>query len=308
MFRMQSVAVAIAAVLLSATAFAGSPTFTRIDNPGDPTFNQLLGINNAGVISGYFGSGQAGHPNQAYTIAPPYTNFVADNLPGATQTQATAITTNGATVGFWSATMNGVGLDENFGFIREANGFTYLTVNNPLGAGSPYVNQLLGMNTANIAVGFYTDATGTPQGFAYTVKTGVYTPVTVQGAVSTIATGINVHNLICGSFTNDAGITEGFVQPLAGGGVVTIFSVPGFVNTQLLGINAHGMAVGFYADAQNIPHGIVYNSVNGEWTEVNNPAGVNGTVLNGINDKGQIVGFYTDGATNTHGILVTGVQ
>ena len=187
MFRMQFVAVGLAAVLLSASAFAGSPTFTRIDNPVDPTFNQLLGINNAGVISGYFGSGLAGHPNQAYTIAPPYTAFVADNLPGATQTQPTAITANGATAGFWSATNTGT--DANFGYIREANGFTYLTVNNPLGAGSRYVNQLLGMNNANIAVGFYFDANDLPQGYAYTVKSGVFTPVTVQGASSTVATG-----------------------------------------------------------------------------------------------------------------------
>lgn len=306
MFRMQFVAVSLAAVLLSATAFAGSPAFTRIDNPGDPTFNQLLGINNSGVISGYFGSGQAGHPNQAYTIAPPYTAFVPGNLPGATQTQPTAITPSGATVGFWSATSTGT--DANFGYIREANGFTYLTVNNPLGAGSHYVNQLLGMNNANIAVGFYLDGNGMPQGYAYTVKTGVFTPVTVQGASSTLATGINSHNLICGSFVDGAGMTEGFIQPLTGGGVVTTFTVPGFTVTQLLGINAHGVAVGFYADAQNIPHGLVYNSANGAWTIVNDPAGLNGTVLNGINDKGQIVGFYTDGANNTHGILVTGVE
>jgi hypothetical protein len=31
--------------------------FHTINNNNDPTFNQLLGINNRGVIAGYFGSG-----------------------------------------------------------------------------------------------------------------------------------------------------------------------------------------------------------------------------------------------------------
>jgi hypothetical protein len=306
MFRMKFAAVAVAAVLLSASAFAQGPTFTRIDNPLDPTFNALLSINNSGVISGYFGSGQAGHPNQAYTVAPPYTTFAPANVPGATQTQTTAITANGARAGFWAATINGIGLDANFGFIREANGSTYL-VNNPLGAGHPYVNQLLGMNAANIAVGFYNDGNGVLHAYTYKVKTGVFTPLTVPGAVSTVATGINSNNLICGYFVDGAGITGGFVKPIKGG-TTTAFQVPGFTVTQLLGINALGLAVGFYADAQNIPHGVVYNTANGSYTVVNDPAGVNGTVLNGINDQGQIVGYYTDGATNTHGILVTGVE
>lgn len=58
--------IVIAAVMLSASAFAGSsPTFTTIDNPLDPTFNQLLGINTAGVISGYYGSGAPGTQTRA---------------------------------------------------------------------------------------------------------------------------------------------------------------------------------------------------------------------------------------------------
>lgn len=308
MFRMKSVATAIAAVLLSLSAFAANPVFLTIDNPNDPTFNQLLGINKNGVISGYFGSGQAGHPNIGYTIAPPYTSFAADNLPGSVQTQATGIATNGTTAGFWSPTINGLGLDANFGFIREANGFTYISVNNPLGGSFPQVNQLLGINASNIAVGFYNDATGLPHGFAYSVKTGVFTPVDVTGAASDAATGINAHDLICGFFTTSGGATEGFVQPLTGGGVVTTFMVPGSSVTQLLGINDSGVAVGFYVDANGMAHGLVYNPVNGAWSTIDDPNGVMGTVLNGINDKGQAVGFYTDAANNTHGMLVDGAE
>jgi hypothetical protein len=50
---------------------ATSYRFTTLDDRTDPTFNQLLGINDLGVIAGYFGSGATGHPNKGYTLRPP---------------------------------------------------------------------------------------------------------------------------------------------------------------------------------------------------------------------------------------------
>ena len=43
--------------------------FSVLDNANDVTFNQLLGINNDGVIAGYFGSGAQGHPNKGYRLS-----------------------------------------------------------------------------------------------------------------------------------------------------------------------------------------------------------------------------------------------
>ena len=63
--------------------------FQDIINTNDPTFNQELGINNSGVIAGYFGSGTQGHPNKGYTVVPPYINqlnFTNENFPGSVQT------------------------------------------------------------------------------------------------------------------------------------------------------------------------------------------------------------------------------
>ena len=296
------------AVLLSASAFAGttpSPSFTTIDNPSDPTFNQLLGINDAGVIAGYFGSGAAGHPNQGYTIAPPYTTFKADIVPGSVQTQATGINNNGVTVGFWTTTNTGT--DADFGFIRlgKAPNFTYLNVNNPLVGSNPSVNQLQGINQSNIAVGFYNDATNAPHGYSYSVKTGLYTPVNVPGAVSDIAVGISNDGMICGFFTNVAGRTEGFVKPQSGVSLTT-FAVPGRAVTQWFGINDLGIVVGSYVGQDTFPHGVIYNLATGKVTYIDAPNGIMGTVLNGINNKGEIVGFYTDAAGNVHGLLVTG--
>jgi hypothetical protein len=302
---MHKIVPTILAAFVAAQAHAATPTFTTIDNPSDPTFNQLLGINHAGTISGYFGSGAAGHPNQGYTIAAPYTAFKADNLPGSVQTQATGITTGGATSGFWAPT--NTGMDQNFGFIRwTSHGkFTYLSVNDPLVASSPAVNQVLGINPSNIAVGFYNDVNNAPHGYAYTVSTGTFKPIDVPGAVSDAATGINGRDLICGFFTTSGGRTLGFLKPLGGGSAIH-FAVPGSATTQFLGVNDSGVAVGFYIGNDTFPHGVIYNPTNGAWSPVNDPSGIMGTVLNGINDKGQVVGFYTDAAGNTHGMLVNG--
>ena len=78
-------------------------TFTTLDNQGDPTFNQLLGINSHNEISGYFGSGQPGHPNKGYTSVPPYgqQSYAHENFPGSAQTQVTGLNNKGDTVGFW---------------------------------------------------------------------------------------------------------------------------------------------------------------------------------------------------------------
>lgn len=306
-----TLAAAAAAAVLAGAAHA-APTFTTIDNPGDPTFNQLLGINNSGVISGYFGSGAAGHPNQGYTIAPPYTTFASANLPDSTQTQATGINANGVVTGFWSPTNNGPGLDANYGFIRlkDQKTFVFIDVNDPLAAGgSPVTNQVLGVNTSNVAVGFYLDANGNSHGFAYSVAIGGYKAINVGGAVSDAATGINNAGLISGFYTNKQGVTLGFTVGV--GAVPVTFRVRGAQTTQLLGVNSAGVAVGFYVDGNMVDHGIVYNPADGNWTQVDDPnapfAPGGGTVVNGLNDKGQMVGFYTDAAGNVHGMLVTGV-
>ena len=113
-------------------------SFTTINSAGgDGDFTQLLGINNAGTIAGYFGDGSV-VPNNGFTIARPYGagDFTAENFPGAVQTQVVGINNTGATVGFY---IDAPG--NNHGFIFE--GGTYTTVDNPLTGPSPSVNQLL---------------------------------------------------------------------------------------------------------------------------------------------------------------------
>src|SRR4051794_31731419 len=64
MSRLMVTAIAVGCTFGSFAAQAADFSFKTLDDPADPTFNQLLGINDSGVIAGYFGSGDAGHPNK----------------------------------------------------------------------------------------------------------------------------------------------------------------------------------------------------------------------------------------------------
>ena len=313
--RMCRALIAAAGTVLAATAFtapamatqshdqqAGASTtytFETLDDQADPTFNQLLGINNAGVISGYFGSGATGHPNKGYTLVPPYGqgNYINENFPGSVQTQVTGLNNKGETVGFWADT-NG----DNFGFAEHDGRFKQVSDPNapqPT-AGTPSVQQLLGVNNHNIAVGFYTDAQGNNHGFTYDIATGKFRAVNVRGFNSVTATAINRHGTLAG-FVQDGASTEGFV--LGPHGALEMINGPeGSVSTQVLGINDAGEVVGSYTDAQSDTHGFTWTARNG-YTTIDDPNAQGMTVVNGINDHGQLVGFYLDSAGNTDGML-----
>jgi hypothetical protein len=290
-------------LIAASAASAQTFTFTTLDNPGDPTFNQLLGINDSGTIVGYFGSGAAGHPNIGYEIAAPYTKYTSNNQPGSVQTQATGINNSGLTTGFWSDTNTGT--DANFAFLRTPVGrnFSYLSVINPLTASTPPVSQALGVNNSGVVAGFYNDANGLSHGYTYTIATAAYAAVNIPGAVADAATAINDNGQIAGFYVLSNKNNVGFVKN-GNGGVVTHFTVPKTKFTQLLGINNSGVAVGDYMDAAGLAHGLYYTPATGAWLTVDHPAGVGGTVVNGINNKNQLVGFYTDAAGNVHGMLV----
>src|SRR5579875_2651982 len=73
--------------------------FTTHNDAADPTFNQLLGINNEGTIAGYYGSGATGHPNRGYTTRLG-AGFRNENVAHAAQTQVTGLNNTKVTVGF----------------------------------------------------------------------------------------------------------------------------------------------------------------------------------------------------------------
>jgi len=281
--------------------------FKTVDDPADPTFNQLLGVNDNGIIAGYFGSGAAGHPNKGYRISErAITDFVNENFPGSVQTQVTGVNDNDLTVGFYSGTNNANNTNNNLGFYR-VNG-SYHSVAFPTGDNAnPPVDQLLGVNDSNEAVGFYTDGQGNNHGYEYSIGSRKFHTVSVSGvgATSLTAAAIDDHGDIAGFFTGSGGAQDGFL--LTGKGKQTILSYPGATMTQAFGVNDRGEVVGTYtvgSGSSAMTHGFTWTA-SGSFKSVDDPSGVGATTVNGVNDEGQLVGFYTDSAGNTDGMLAT---
>lgn len=280
---------------------AGGYQFLTLNDRHDTTFNQLLGVNNEGVIAGYFGSGNAGHPNKGYQLKPPFADFGNENFPGSAQTQVTGLNDFGVTVGFFS-TQNGAtpANDNNFGFWSHDGHFhqvDFPTWNHS----NPPVNQLLGVNDSDIAVGFYNDGKGNAHGYAYSLNQGWFRAVTIDGATSLTAAAINNFDTVAGFYTNAAGSTDGFVK-FRNGHVVTL-AVPGASMTQATGLNDHDEVVGTYTVGTGnnaVTHGFTWQD--GKYTTVNYPR-ASSTSVNGVNDQGDVAGFYTDAAGNTDGFL-----
>jgi hypothetical protein len=280
--------------------------FQTINNAADQTFNQLLGINHNGLIAGYFGSGAMGHPNKGYLLslrhgAPSYQN---ENWPESTQTQVTGLNDHGVTVGFWSTMNTANQMNDNRAFVSDRGYFIdgdYPT-DNPA---APPVDQLLGVNDHNVAVGFYDDGSGNTHAYMFNIKHNQFSELTPAGITNPTAAGINNRGDIAG-FGTDAsnGQVVGFL--LRRGGQVTTLNVPGSSMTQALGVNDGDEVVGTYqvgTGSNATAHGFTWTPSHGLET-VDDPNGV-GTTINGVNDKGQLVGFYTDSGGNTDGLLAT---
>src|ERR1700722_4485037 len=296
-------AVGLAGAASASTVSASQATSYRIqtlNNNNAPTFNQLLGINDFGVIAGYFGSGAADHPNKGYQLEPSHTRYINENFPGSVQTQVTGLNNRGVTVGFWSNTNMGVGMDVNFGWV-DVNG-RFRNADFPTGdSASPVTDQLLGVNDSDIAVGFWVDAQGNNHGYEYNINTGRFSSVVDpqnQGA-SLPATAINDRGGIAGNIGSD-----GF---LLRHGHLTELAVPGASATMALGVSNFGEVVGTYTVGSGSSaqvHGFTWQAGRG-FASFDDPHGVGPTTVNGVNDFGQLVGFYVDAAGNTDGFLAT---
>ena len=297
----------------AAVSTSGGYHFTTIDNKKDLTFNQLLGINAAGVIAGYFGSGQPGHPNKGYTVKMPYrqSDFKSENFPHSAQTQVTGINDIGYTVGFFA---NKAGA--NFGWYKykgkfhEVKGFPGATNS------SPQMVQLLGVNDNAIAVGFYANAatpTANLRGFEYNIKKHKFSRILQPGVTShnlnintpsLTAAAINIHGTVAGFYTTKSGVVDGFVKRT--NGMFVKLAVKGATMTQAFGINDSGLVVGAYTTGSGgSAQSFGFTWMNGHFKTVNDPHGVGSTIINGVNDRGELVGFYMDAANhnNTDGFL-----
>jgi hypothetical protein len=305
-------------------------SFTTFDDPADtitPTFTNLLGINDEGLIAGFYGSGNMGDPNQGFLLTPSSDTFTAvpfppssqnplvhPGFPAVQQVQLTGLNDDDIVVGYFYNTNNGVPVDNQFGFFEKNGVFTEVDNPNTPGLfGNPgpnanvlIENQLIGVNDHDIAVGFYLDKFGTAHGYTYDINTGAFSaniddPNANSGAPGgTVAAAINNFGNIAGFYTDKNGSIHGFLD---NNGVFTTVDAPHASETELLGLNDLGIAVGFDI-VKGKMHGIIYNTNTHTFTTLNGPHAVS-TTLNGINDEGEIVGFYSTADGNTHGLLAT---
>jgi hypothetical protein len=283
----------------AATPAAAGYSFSTLDDPADPAFNRLLGINNRGHIAGYAGSGAAGQPSRGYILRPPYGRgqYQALMVPGSARTELTGLNDNGVQVGFWSAKAT-PGRGGSTGCYLQGGRFHSVAF--PAGdPARPPVNELLGVNDHDVAVGFYADASGRDHGYRYDIATGRFSPVTVPGAASVVAAAINDEGSVAGFFTGPAGATEGFV--LGPGGRLSVLRVPRASATRASGINDSGEVVGGYQAGHAGMRGFTWTPARG-FATVAGPGAAVGTAVAGVNDAGDLVGYYTDRAGNTDGL------
>jgi probable HAF family extracellular repeat protein len=281
----------LATVGASGSALADTRyAFQSISSPKDPTFTQLLGINNDQTIAGYFGSGaDAAHPNKGFTLTLPNV-FVDENFPHSVQTQVVAINNRGETGGFY---VDKAGTTH--GFLQF--GGRFLNIDAPNTA----FNQILGFNDLGEVAGYSsTDPAGQTGQRAFVRNAdGTFNYLNFPaGTGNSQATGINDSRTISGFYVSNTGTTFGFLRR---GHNFARLRFPHSTATQALGLNNAGQVVGFYTDNAGANHGFVYH--NSRFQSVDDPNGIGTTIINGINDQGKIVGFYVDGAGNTVGFV-----
>jgi hypothetical protein len=211
------VAITAAASVIATGAMAGPALaqsaashyqFRTLDNPADPTFNQLLGINQDGLIAGYFGSGLQGHPNQGYLLYNRHgrQHYRSENWPESIQTQVTGLNDRGVTVGFWSSENNaGTNpVNDNRAFV-SLHGY-FIDGDYPTATpASPPADQLLGVNDHDVAVGFYNDASGNTHAYTFDIRRNEFNEVTPSGITNPTGAAINNRGDIAGFGTDNTG-------------------------------------------------------------------------------------------------------
>jgi probable HAF family extracellular repeat protein len=210
---------------------------------------------------------------------------------------------------------------------------------NPPGAA---YTSAFGLNNNGEVVGFFTDASGTANGFSY--RDGQYTTITFPGSMGlTEANGVNDSNTVVGIFVgadgmfhsylltsdgqfsrydvnpgvstsiyaiNNAGNFAGFVEKQGKvvrgfvnlGGMAKEFTFKGNY-TFAYGIDSANDIVGSFIDSNFLSHGF-YRAANGKMTQIDYP-GASTTVCLGINDLGVISGYYVDADNVAHGFTLT---
>lgn len=286
-------------VATSPTSTPYQYTYSTVDDEGgSTTFNEVLGMNDLGAVVGYYENASF---TRGFTSFPPYSSFHTIYYPNSATTVATSTSNDKIIAGYF--TQNGKAGTTTLGFIRDKGLWaTVKDFHTPKGANT--VNELLGVNNNDIAVGFYVDAYGDDQ--PYAVASRHYTALKPPGAVSAQATGINLRGDIVGSAVLGGGSTVGWVYR---SGIYKEFSFPSSTVTEPTSLNIQNQIAGSYVDGSGNTHGFVVTDLGDTdrtlWQTIDEPNAVGTTVVTTVNNHHAISGWYVDTYGNTNGFVGT---
>jgi len=278
--------------------------FQTVDDPASPT-NRVNGIDLLGDIVGTIGNGNAGSPYVSYISQPPYTTFQNETYAGAKGTVATSISSVAGQTIVAGWVNNPPQLPGVWAFV-QINGLWTIFRDRKGGKGPNSVTEILGVNDAGFAVGYFINSTGNQIPVVITIPTEKFIALKPPPPFTNAeATGINNFGDITGWEQRASG-TVGFFEQA---GKYYTFSYPGAASTYALGINSQDQIVGYYVDSSNAKHGFVLTGPKGgggqSWQSVDETNGAQGTAIAGINDKDSICGYYVDANGAQHGFIAT---
>ena len=273
--------------------------FQTIDDPKSGTYTRAGGIDDLELVVGSVQTSSSGDTS-AFTSEHPYTKFFSIPYPSAKSTFATGVNPGGRiVVGYFLSPKD----LETRGFLRVKGDYTeFVSPGTPKGPKS--VNELLGVNDNQIAVGFYADRRGNDH--AYEVAESVFVDIKPPHAVSATANAISLSGTVAGSERLKNGTTEGWMLR---SGSFSQFAYPKSATTLVNGLSdafSDNRVVGSYID-KNGTHGFILTAPGDPsreiWQSVDEPKANGITVIMGMNNHHDISGWYVDSAGKTHGFV-----
>ena len=214
--------------------------------------------------------------------------FTTIDVPGAIETDANDINTNGIIVGFDCVTDSCANGAPPQAWVQINGTFKFLK---PPGSASALA---YGINDKNQVVGWYNDSAGIQHGFSF--SKGKYTKIDPPGSTLTNAWSINSAGTIVGTYVASDGAFHGFTLS---GTTYTTYTAPNASLTEITGIdNAGTTMVGIYRDSVQ-QHGFTLSGTT--FTTIDPPTS-NTTAVDRINDSGTIVGLFCPGSTCTQDV------
>jgi len=267
-----------AAAAVFATGAAQAATLTPIASDPLATSTSVLGINNAGWMTGsvVVGGQTLGFIRDAGGT---YTTFSVN-----TNTFGRGIDNHNNVVGYATDVTNTFNNDNEY--VRAADG-TVTLLQNP-NTSQPLHGIGQNANDAGVIVGDYLSGGTSGPEIGYTLDGSTLTSISAPGSSRTSARAIENDGTVAG-WAIVGGINEGFIDV---GGVFTVYQDPnaaaGNQGTLFEDINNNGLVSGMWKDVDGNDHAFQFNSLTDVFTEIS-VAGATNVDAFGINDHGDIV-------------------